>query len=338
VSTHPPLPLLLVRLSALGDIVHTWPLAEALGRSRRFRVAWLVEERFLPLVALHPSVETAIPMASKRWRDSLASPATWREVRGALRAIRAFAPGLALDPQGLCKSAFWATLAGVTQRLGFAASHRRERLAGVFYTATVHPPRELAHVVDLNLAFAQHLGVEASYGAHPDAAFLRPHLPPAPPEARAVLLLPASGKVGKNWPPTAFAALARILLAEGVPVTVLWGPGEQEVARAVVDAAPGARLAPPTDLLQLAAFLAQAIAVVGADTGPVHLAAAFGTPTLAVHLATDPVRNGPRGPRVAVASGAKTGARRGRAATGWQRPVGVEEVSGLLHRLLAESV
>jgi len=337
-STHPLCPVLLLRLSALGDIVHTWPLAEALGRGQRFRIAWLVEERFVPLVALHPAVATAIPVASKRWRKAPTSSATWGEVRAALAAIRTFAPELALDPQGLVKSACWAALAGVPRRVGFAAACRRERIPGIFYTETVQPPQELAHVVDLNLALAQHLGVEVTFGAYPDASFLRPHLPPAPTEAKSVLLLPASGNPVKNWPPEAFAALARKLLAKGLPVTVLWGPGEQKVAQAVVEAAPGAYLAPPTNLMQLAAFLANAIAVVGADTGPVQLAAAFGTPTVAVHLVTDPRRNAPRGPRVAIASGAKTGTRRHSAATGPQRPVPVEEVSMRLERLLAANV
>jgi heptosyltransferase-1 len=330
-----PTPLLLTRLSALGDIVHTWPLAQALSSS--FRVFWLVEERFLPLVAPHPAVTQAIPVATRRWRKAPFSLTTWRQGRAAWERIRALCPEVAVDPQGLLKSAAWAWLAGVPRRLGFAATHRREGLAGAFYTETVSPSSQWVHVVDLNLALAAHLCGQAPFGSAPDASFLLPHLPPAPPEAKAVLLLPGSGQKKKNWPVQAFAALARLLQGEGLPVTVLWGPGEKRVAEAICQGAPGTNLAPPTQLLQLASFLAAGRAVVGGDTGPLHLAAALGTPTVALHLTTDPQRNSPRGPKVTVLAGAKSGATGGRARTGKEREISPEEVLAAVGALLSKT-
>ncbi len=327
---------LLTRLSALGDIVHTWPLAAALAQEGD--VFWLVEQRFLPLVSLHPAVVEAVPVATKRWRHTPWGATVRAEVKQTLAKLRALAPEVALDPQGLTKSALWAALAGVPRRLGFAPSHRRERISGLFYTHTVAPPAGLKHVVDLNLALAQALHLPVHYGVAPDGSFLRPHLPPPPREASAVLLFPGSGHPKKNWPPQLFAQLARHLHHLGYPVTVFWGPGEKPVAEAIQRQAPEALLAPPTDLLELASCLASAQAVVGGDTGPIHLAASLGTPTVALHLATDPQRNAPRGPRVAVVSGARCGATRGKAATGAARPVAVDEVVVALQGVLAKAV
>ncbi len=330
--------LLLTRLSALGDIVHTWPLAEALAASGRFRLLWLVETPFLPLVANHPAVFEAIPVATRRWRK----PRQWRpavaEVRALVAHLRRAQPVLALDPQGLFKSAIWPALAGVERRIGWAASHRREQVAGLFYTETVQLPTNLHHVVDCNVFLASYLGAEVTFGLDPDASFLRPQLPPAPQAAEGVLLLPASGDRRKNWPLEAYARLASALAARGYPVTVLWGPGEKPLAEVIVSRAGKAQLAPPTDLLQLASFLARGRLVVGGDTGPVHLAAAFGTPTVALHLMTDPQRNGPRGRRVVVISAADGIAKRGRARIAATRPISVEEVLDACLRLLGDGV
>lgn len=330
--------LLLTRLSALGDIVHTWPLAELLGKVGRYRVVWLVEESFLPLVKYHPGVAEVIPVASKRWRRRLASLATRREVRAVLEAIRQQASSIAIDPQGLVKSALWAALAGVPQRLGLSSSHRRETLAGLFYTQRVAPPPQLSHVVDFNLALAQPLVEKVTFGTAPDGSFLRAHLPQPPAEARSVLLLPGSGNVKKSWAPASFAELASSLLAQGWPVTVLWGPKEREVAAAIVREVPGCRLAPPTDLWQLAAWLNAALAVIGGDTGPVHLAASMGVPTVALHLITDPKRNCPRGARVAVVSGARQEQALRQARTGPARSISPQEVLQAFHELMHGSV
>ncbi len=93
-------------------------------------LAWVVEEPFLPLVAPHPAVTLAIPVATRRWRRHPAAAATRREVAAARAAMREFSPDLALDPQGLVKSAVWAGLSGAPERVGLARAHRRELLAG----------------------------------------------------------------------------------------------------------------------------------------------------------------------------------------------------------------
>jgi lipopolysaccharide heptosyltransferase I len=331
--------ILLTRLSALGDVVHTWPLAEALtGGEHPAELAWVIEEPFLPLVAQHPAVALAIPVATRRWRRRPFSPTTRRELLEARRLVRSFAADVALDPQGLVKSAAWGLLSGARERVGLARGFRREALAGACYTRTVVPPAKARHVIDINLSLARAVGGDPAPGAAPDGSFLLSaagrRRDPAP-----VVLLPATGGAGKAWSATSFAALAREIAGRGLPVTVAWGPGERALAEGVVaGAGGGATLAEPTTLAELAALLAGSAAVVGGDTGPVHLAAALGVPTTAVFVATDPERNGPRGRRVRVVTAARSGARAGRARSGTLREVAVAEVLDALLQLLEEPV
>lgn len=330
--------VLLTRLSALGDIVHTWPLADALTLGENpVELAWVVEKPFLPLVALHPGVVRAVPVATRRWRRRPFAADTRREILAARQLVREFAPDAALDPQGLYKSAAWGWLSGAPERVGLSRRLRREALAGVCYTRTVTPPPGLRHVIDFNLSLAEGIGRAAPYGAGPDGRFL---LPGAPAEVGrpAVGLFPGTGGKGKAWPAGSFAALARQTADRGLPVTVIWGPAERVLAESVVaGAGPGVTLAPPTTLLEMVALLARCAAVVGGDTGPVHLAASLGVSTVAVFVATDPDRNGPRGRRVRVVAAARTGARGGRARSGAMGTATVAEVFDALMDVLAEA-
>jgi heptosyltransferase-1 len=330
--------VLLTRLSALGDIVHTWPLAHALtSGDEPVELAWVVEEGLLPLVALHPGVGRAVPVATRRWRRTPVAASTRREILEARRLVREFGADVALDPQGLCKSAAWGLLSGAPTRVGLARPARREALAGLCYTRTVAPPPELRHVVDVNLSLAGALGRAARYGVSPDGTFLLRHAGPEEGTA-AVALIPGTGGKGKAWPAVSFAGLARHAAGLGVPVVVVWGPGERELAESVVaGAGPPVTLAPPTSLLELAALLARCAAVVGGDTGPVHLAASLGVPTVAVFVATDPERNGPRGPNVRLVAAARTGARGGRARSGASGEATVAEVTDALVAALRDA-
>ena len=329
--------VLITRLSAFGDIVHTWPLVEALRRAPApVTVAWVVEEPFLPLVRLHPGVDVAITVATRRWRRAPLAAATRAAVREARAAVSGFGADVAIDPQGLVKSAIWASLARVPRRIGFGAAHRRERPAGLFYTETVTPPAGLGHVIDANLALLGPLGVTAAAGAAPDGRFMLSGGSPAwAPDVRTVGLLPAAGKRGKCWQPDHYASLARRLAAAGWRPLVVVGPGEEPLGRQVVAAAGAAAvLAPPTSLPELARLLAGCRAVIGGDTGPIHLAASLGTPTLAVYLSTDAERKGPRGARVNVVTVARAGAGLGRARTARDGEIAVADVETALHALL----
>lgn len=317
--------ILLTRVSAFGDIVHTWPLAEALhAGATQIQLGWVVEAPLVALVAPHPAVARVFAVRTRHWRRRLFHPSTWRELAAVVAELRRFAPDLSLDPQGLIKSAAWGALAGAPHRVGFAPLVRRERIAGVFYTRTILTTAR--HIVDLNLELATVAGITPVPGACPDGRFL---LDPAAPAAshRGVILIPTTGGPGKAWPIGAFAKLARRLAEHGEAVEIVWGPGEEPVAHAIAAESHGAaRVAGGTSIPELAARLGAASAVIGGDTGPVHLAASLGVPTVALFLTTDPDRNGPRGPRVRVLSGARGSAARGRAHTSAAGPVTVEQV------------
>ncbi len=325
----------LVRLSALGDIVHTWPLACALREAEpRLHLCWVVEEPLRPLVEGHPAVDSVITTRTRLWRRRPFSHQTRAEIATLKSRFHELQPDVALDPQGVLKSAFVTRWTGAPRRVGLARPWRRERLPGFAYTETVRGAGGGSHVVDTNLEMVRAVNLPPPQRRPPDGAWLLDRIghrfPTSGWSAPYAVVLPGTGGAHKNMAVQALAEVSRgIATGLDLDVVVLWGPGEESRASAVA-AAGGtrARLAPPTDLEELAAILGGASLVVGGDTGPVHLAASFSVPTVAVFLASDWRRNGPLGPRTAVVSGAgeSSGAPSGTARTLPLRPVASQEI------------
>jgi lipopolysaccharide heptosyltransferase I len=292
--------VLLVRLGALGDLVHALPVAAAIKAAwPGARLDWLAESRHRPFLDLVPVLDDRIAIDTRSVRGRCGWPAVVRDMRS--RRYEA-----ALDVQGLLKSAVLARLSGARRVIGFARAHLREPLAVHAYGETVDP-RAAVHVVEKNLACAAALGVPVAAPRFPLST------PPPSPEVAAVMdaagpafaaVNPGAAWPNKRWPAERFGALARRLADRGGPRSiVLWGPGERSLADAVAAAAGGAaRLAPPTSLGDLLALLARAAIVVAGDTGPLHLAAALGTPVVGIYGPTDPRRNGPWDPLDRVVS------------------------------------
>jgi len=305
--------VVLVRLSALGDIVHTWPLAEALRIEQPdMHLTWVVEEPFQPMVEGHPSVDNVITVATKRWRRQVLGRQTRAEIARLRGRFNELQPELTIDSQGVAKSAMIARLSGAPLRIGLARPWRRERLAGLAYTSTLHGSSSHRHVVATNLELVRAAGGNPPSEIQvPNGRWLRDRLSdrelPEPVAGPCVVLIPGAGWASKEIPVDTLAEVARGLAAPTLEVIVAWGPGERVRAEAVVGrAGSSARLAPRTDLCELVLLLSQARLVIGGDTGPVHLAASLGVPTLAVFTATDWQRNGPLGPRTDVISGTDT--------------------------------
>lgn len=255
--------LLVVRLSALGDVIHTIPAVVAL-RERYDDIAWAVETPYRELVEIVAKVR-AIPVSLKKW--------SFQNINEARKNIRGF--DVAIDFQGLIKSALLARSSGARERIGFAREHIKEKPAAWFLTREVNidPSR---HVVDWNLQLAGATMPEVDF-----APFAMGELD----SGGAVVLLPGAGRPEKIWPVERFRALAQRL---GDRALVVWGPGEEERARAI-----GARMAPKTSLRELAKLLKTASLVIGGDTGPLHLADALGTKVIGLYGPTNPRRNGP---------------------------------------------
>jgi heptosyltransferase-1 len=283
--------LLLVKLSSLGDVVHTFPaITDAAAHVPGLKLHWLVEEAFVPIVAMHPAVAEAIPV---RWRAARRTPSgAWREIVALTRTLRARRYDVVLDAQGLIKSAIPALLARAPRRVGLSAVSAREPFATLAYHERVDVPRE-THAIDrLRRLFADALGYETgsdwSYG-----------LKDPPSASRSVWLLHGSTWPDKLWPERFWAELARDLLEGGDAVMLPWG-NDEERARAgrIAAQAQGAIVAPALNLDALAAALRSARAVVAVDSGLGHLAAALGVPVVGLFGPTDAARTGLRGARV----------------------------------------
>jgi lipopolysaccharide heptosyltransferase I len=283
---------LLVRLSSIGDVVHTLPVAAALT-DRGWEVGWIVEPAALPLLVGNPAVVWATPAPPARaFRLSAA--------RGAVISLRRRRYDMALDLQGLWKSAVWARLSGARRVLGFARGARREPASSLLLGESFETPREAVHVIDKNLALLRALGIDAVGSRHfplPQGAFVAEDVGKRLESARLteyVVLNAGGGWASKLWPAAAFGTLGRVLADRGLTPLVTWGPGEEVLADEVVAAsAGGARRCFATTLPELVEVLRRARLVVAADTGPLHIACAVGTPVVGLYGPTDPSRNGP---------------------------------------------
>jgi heptosyltransferase-1 len=304
--------LLIVRLSSLGDVIHTLPVAANAHRSGA-RVFWVVEAAYRELLEADPNVERVLVADTRGWRRRPFSPRTFSEVRALSRELKALAPDVALDAQGLWKSALIARAAGAPV-IGFGSADRREPASAILADRPVRPLAGL-HVVDRNLSLVEAAGIPVTERS-PDARFL---LGRSEPEADAflagqarpfALYHPGAGRPEKTWGEERFAALASLLSDRGgLSAVVSWGPGDENRARRLAALLPEARVVPALTLSALAQVVGGASLLVAGDTGPLHLADALGTPTVALFGPTDPARNGPyRSPGSAVRYDSNTGA------------------------------
>ena len=289
--------LLIVRLSAMGDVIHALPLAENAARSGA-EVGWVVEPAFAGLLEGNPHVGKVLLADTRGWRRRPFSTRTWRSIGNLRRESRAFAPELVLDAQGLLKSAAIARLSGAPVA-GFAFGARREPISAALCDVRVRPPREARHVVERNLALLETAGIRPNVRA-PDALYLlegesrdADRWVASLPQPYAVFH-PGAGRREKAWDEERMAELAKNLHRSRGLVTVLsWGRGDEPRIERMASLVPGARRAPFLDARGLARLYAGARLFVGGDTGPLHLADAVGTRTLALYGPTDPDRNGP---------------------------------------------
>jgi heptosyltransferase-1 len=296
--------LLIVRLSAMGDVIHALPLAQN-ARTAGATVAWVVERAFAGVLEGNPSCDRIFTADTRGWRRRPLSATTWRGLAALRSQLRAFAPDRTLDAQGLWKSAVAARAAGAPV-VGFSAAARREPASATLCGIPVTPGAEARHVVDRNLALLPAAGIAVTEHA-PDASYL---LARPTPDADAFLAAlpgpfavfhPGAGRAEKTWGEERFARLAAALRSRrGLAAIVSWGPGDADRAERLAALVPGSFRAPLLDVPGLARLCTAASLFVGGDTGPLHLADALGTPTLALFGPTDPERNGPYGDRRGV--------------------------------------
>jgi heptosyltransferase I len=294
--------LLIIRLSALGDVLHTIPaVLELRCAFPGTEISWAVEPAYAELVAEVTGVDRVIPVASQRWRRNLRSAQTYREAASVRRGLRAAAAGdCAVDFQGLFKSASLGRISGAKRRFGFDARSIRERAALMFINRPIDPG-DARHVIEINRGLARRI-IMTENGTP-----CRPIEPDfsdwassgsTPATRRSVgepcaAFLPGSGGKSKIWNIDRWKGLADLVAREhALRPLVLWGAGEEGLAATIAAGGPAVK-APATDLRELAFVLSRAKIVIGGDTGPLHLAAALGTPVVGMFGPTDPARTGP---------------------------------------------
>lgn len=285
---------LIVRLGSLGDVVHAIPAAAALRHAYpAARVDWMVDPRYEELLNLVESLDTRIPVDPRALRRGTER----RQLLRTMRELRSIRYDAVIDLQGLLKSAVLARAAGGRTTLGFPRAHLREPAARFLYTQALDPG-PAAHVIHKNLALLAAVGVS-------DLRVRFPINIPRTPAVQSVadrfagrgfvLINPGAAWSNKRWPADRFGAVAAALQREhGHAAVVLWGPGEERVAADVVAASSGAaELSPPTTITDIVGLARSARLMVSGDTGPLHIAAAVGTPVVALFGPTFAERNGP---------------------------------------------
>ena len=265
--------ILFIKTSSLGDVIHHMPaLTEARTALPHARFSWLVEEAFAPLVRLHPAVDHVMPVASRRWRKSLAWPPTLAEMRAISRAIRAHCYDEVVDSQGLVRSAVIARLAH-GRRHGYDAASIREPLAARFYDVRhrgrARPACGRAQPRPERPGARLHAARRAGFRARSRA--LRAS------GGRYAVLLHATARPPSNGRRSNWIALGRALAARGLEAGAAMGQrGRARAQRAHRGAGCRAReCRRARRSMQVARLIAGAQFVVGVDTGLLHLAAAL---------------------------------------------------------------
>ncbi|MCX7970010.1 MAG: glycosyltransferase family 9 protein [Negativicutes bacterium] len=288
--------ILIVKLSAIGDVIHALPVATALrDQFPAARISWVVERPSYELICDHPALDEVIVFdkAACRRRGGL-----WRYAPGFVRGLRQRRFDLALDLQGLFKSAVIAWLSGAGVR--YTVNHAREGAGWLCRPV----PAGSSHIVDRYLDVARAAGCKADrarwqFGRSEDDGRQTDQLLASCGLAgrRVAVLVPGANWPNKRWPVENYARLAGELVRRGLAPLLAGGAGDRPLTAAIVSRAGGGvtDLAGRTSLRQLTGLLRRAALCVGGDTGPVHLAAAVGTPTVAILGPTDNRRNGPYG-------------------------------------------
>lgn len=307
--------LLIVRLSSMGDIIHTLPAATALRQAfPQATMGWIVEERWAELLCTLPTPRSGPrsprrPLADRihtvntaKWRAALFSNQTWEQIAAGLSELHAGRYQVAADFQGAARSALLARWSGAPVIFGVAQP--RENVASMFYTRQVIARG--THIVEQNFSLAEAIAGRSL--EMPRVEF--PHDESAEQECdrrlRAldihdfVLLNPGAGWGAKQWPAERYGQVARHLAEDGLKSLINFGPGEEGLVQEVEAASGGAAKGIVLSLTQLIALTRRARLFIGGDTGPMHLAAALRVPVAGIFGPTDPARNGPFGTRSIV--------------------------------------
>lgn len=284
--------VLIIRTSAMGDIVHSLPVVAALKSALpEARLAWVVEEPFAPLLEGNPDLERVFSIELRRWRrNPLGGLAPMADAR---RSIDDFNADVALDLMGNHKAGAIAALARAPRVVGLQHADRREPSSAAWMTDIV--PARGTHSVDRTLSILRGLGIEPGSPDFGSQYLLAGDRDPAPPGDPYFIVQVGTGWVNKTYPAAQLGEVARrIAERRGISGYVAHGPGDQQAAEQALAASAAALVdVIPVGLADLGAWLRGADLVIGGDTGTLHLADALGTTVLMILGPTSADRNGP---------------------------------------------
>ncbi|MGV6809618.1 MAG: lipopolysaccharide heptosyltransferase I [bacterium] len=290
--------ILIVKTSSLGDIVHFLPAIEDARRiMTNLQIDWLVEENFTTVAQWHPSVQHVFPVALRRWRNALFSKATWQEAKQLKQLLQEQSYDMIIDAQGLLKSAYLSQQAkrhGGGEIYGYAKNSIREPLAARFYDHLFTISYQQHAITRNRLLMAESLSyalddLVLDYGIQANT-FIKPRfdLPQT-----YIICFHGTSKVEKEWHETHWQQLIKRISAEGIHLLFPWGNAREE-QRALRLAAHSdyAHCLPRCDLSELAYMMQGAIAVIGMDTGLMHIAAALNKTGIGLYPTTQPKLTG----------------------------------------------
>jgi heptosyltransferase I len=302
--------LLIVRLSAMGDVIHTLYAVQALREAfPHAMIGWLIEERWAELLCAaasprrgprskqRPVVDWVHTVSLTGWRNSLFTIPTLQQIARVWNDIRSTRYDVAVDLQGAIRSGVLARCSGA--RVVYGAAEPRELPASLWYTRRAIARG--AHVIEQNLSVAEAVArtkLEAPRVELPRDLAAERLMDRKLKEAgigEFAILSPGAGWGAKRWPVERYGGVAQALAREGVQAIINYGPGEEDLAREAETASEGAAKAVQCSIAELIALTRRAKLFVGGDTGPMHLAAAVRIPVVAIFGPTDPARNGPYG-------------------------------------------
>jgi lipopolysaccharide heptosyltransferase I len=281
--------VLIVRLSSMGDVVHTLPaLTDAAKANPAVRFDWAVDEAFADIPAWHQNVEKVFPVSLRRWRRGLKSASGRAEVKAFLRSLRSQTYDAVIDLQGEFKSAFVARLAK-GRRFGYDGASAREWGAHAIYQNKFEVPQGIHSMARMRKLLAQ--AFSYSYDEHSvDYGIQVERLPPPLPLKKPyVVFIHNTSWESKNWPESYWRELAERVAEAGFSIVLPWGSeAERERAARIAGAEPNSIALPKLSISEKASIIGAAAATVGLDTGLSHIAAALGVPSVTLYGATDP--------------------------------------------------
>jgi heptosyltransferase-1 len=305
--------LLIVRLSAMGDIIHTLPAAAALRHAfPDATLGWLIEERWAELLCTlrhprsgarspqRPMIDRVLAVNTAEWRREPFSLNTWQQMATGLSQLRGIQYDAVIDFQGAVRSALLARWSGAPIIYGDAQP--RENAASMFYTRNVLLKTNGTHVIEQGLTLAGAIiptmisaSVAEAQVEFPVDTDAENRIAGLVETKDFVILNPGAGWGAKMWPAERYGEVAKELAKDGLYSLINYGPGEDELAAAVEIASEGAARKIFCSISELIALTRRARLFIGGDTGPMHLAAALTIPVVAIFGPTNPARNGPFG-------------------------------------------